>query len=645
MKTSQLFTPVRIHTLELKNRIVMASMLTNYASPNGEVTDKMLAYYTERAKGGCGLVMLEAAYVERAGNSYRLGFGADTDQILPGLKRLAQSIHAAGSKVGMQLQHGGRTTNPATNGGRPVALVSRIPGVTPSEGTRLLDETEIEAIVDSYAKAALRAKTAGFDLIELHGAHGYLINQFLSPFTNRRTDAYGGNFEKRLRFPLDVLAACRRAVGDEFPITMRLSVDEFNPPLGLDVSMSAEICRALVAAGINGLNISVGACETNHYTIPPGCVPEACNADKAAFIREAVGRRVSVAVAGRIVNHEVAEAVLQADKADIIVMGRALIADPFLPQKALSGEGKHILPCVACNEGCIGGVARGEWVMCAVNPRAGYETRFPMEQVSNPRRVVVVGAGPAGMQAALTAAERGHSVILLDKQKHLGGLLQVAKLPPHKRTFEPLVTYYAEAVSRLGVDVRLGCEASVDSIQSLCPDQVVVASGSLPLIPRMCEGKPALTAQAVLQGAATGQSVLVLGGGLVGSETAEFLAEQGKQVTILEMRSDIAMDMEMRTRRFLLPRLKTFGVRILSATELVEITDEGRVRTRDTHKRESWLPQYDTLVLAFGYRADETLFIALKDAGVPCVRVGDCIAAGKVMTAVRQGFEAAYAIV
>ena len=273
MNTDSIFSPITINSLAIKNRLVMSSMVTQYAAGNGEVTDQMLNYYADRARGGVGLIMVEATYVERQGNSYRLGLGIDSDAMLPGLTRLTRAVHACGGKIGIQLQHGGRTANPQTNGG-PVKLVSYIPGITPYEGARVLTCDEIHALADVYAGAALRAREAGFDLIELHGAHGYLLNQFLSPFTNRRQDEYGGSEENRLRFPLEVLKACRNAVGADFPVTVRLSVDEFNGT-GLALEQSLPIARAFADNGIDALNISVGACETNRYTIRRPACPKA----------------------------------------------------------------------------------------------------------------------------------------------------------------------------------------------------------------------------------------------------------------------------------------------------------------------------------------------------------------------------------
>ena len=635
MNTDITFSPITINSLIIKNRLVMSSMVTQYAASNGEVTDQMINYYAERARGGVGLIMIEATYVERQGNSYRLGLGIDSDAMLPGLTRLTRAIHACGGKAGIQLQHGGRTANPQTNGG-PVKL----PGITPYEGARVLTCDDIHELVDMYAGAALRAQAAGFDLIELHGAHGYLLNQFLSPFTNRRQDEYGGSEEKRLRFPLEVLRACRNAVGADFPVTVRLSVDEFNGT-GLALEQSLPIARAFADNGIDALNISVGACETNRYTIPPSCLPEGFNADRAAAVRKAVDARVPVAVAGRIHHVALAETILAEGKADLIVMGRPLIADPCLPVKSQAGNIASIMPCLSCNEGCVSAPFGN--VTCAVNPRAGQEARFPHIKTETPKHVVVAGGGPAGLQAALTAAERGHRVTLLERSNSLGGLLHAACRPPHKEPYERLRLWFEHAVDRPDIDVRLGVEANVENIRELRPDTVIVATGSEPVVPAFCKGSGALAAQDVLMGEECGKRALILGGGLVGCETAEFLAEQGREVTILELRDALAPDMETRTRVFMLDRLRQLGVETLLNTEVLAVSP-GCARIRDMLRGERNREGFDTLIMAFGYRSRSLLLQQLAAASLPAAAVGDCIRPGKVITAVRQGFLAAYSL-
>lgn len=642
MSDNILFSPMTIKSMTVRNRIVLPSMVTLHAAINGEVTDKLIQYHEERAKGGCGLNILEATYVSRDGNSYLRGVGASDDFMIPGLTRLVEAVHAQDGKIGIQLQHGGRTANPQTSG-HPIKLVSQVPGLTPYEDSRVMDRQEISAIVLAYAHAAERALKAGFDCIELHGAHGYLIAQFMSPYTNKRTDEYGGSFENRMRFPLEVLRAVRDVVGPDYPLLFRMSMDEFVPD-GIDLDMAKQIAITMTDHGIDALHLSVGVCETNQYTIPPSCIEQGWNGKRAAAVKEAIENRIPVIVAGRITDRKTAEAILNSGQANMVAMGRAQIADPFIAVKMASGLDAEILPCVACNEGCVGAGNRNETLSCAVNPRTGNEGRYPLLTAPHSRTVIVVGGGPAGMQAALTAAQRGHTVTLIEKESRLGGLLHIAKLPPHKEAYGKLVTYFEHVLPKAGVRLKLGTTATPDLLRELKAESIILATGSVPLLPRFLQEAPVITAQETLLGKSTGQRVLILGGGLVGCETAEFLAEQGKEVSILELRGELAADMEVRTRKLLLPRLKMLGVQALLNHEVTAISPKGVVSARDAFRTEHTLADFDTLVLSMGYRSERTLEQNLVEQGIPYIAIGDCAKPGKVLTAMRQAMQVAYSL-
>lgn len=643
MSDSPIFSPIRINSLQLPNRIVLPSMVTNFASCNGEVTDRLIRYHVERAAGGCGLNILEATYVNRDGLSFARGCGCDNDSLIPGLRRLTDAVHAAGGRMAVQLQHGGRCAAPQFSR-RPILLVSQIAGVTSDEHSREMTEMDIQRLIRDYADAAERARKAGFDALEIHGAHGYLIMQFLSPRTNHRTDRWGGTPENRMRFALEIVQAVRERVGKDFPLLFRLSADEFMAD-GLTLDDACAIAVAMVDAGIDAIHVSVAGPESNQFVTAPACIPMGWNADRAAAIRRALGGRVPVIAVGRIHNRETAEAILREDKADMLAVGRGQIADPEFVNKLNQGADNAVIPCVSCNDGCIGSTARGECMTCAVNPRTGHELRWPLTPAPTARKVLIVGAGPAGMTAAAVAAQRGHHVVLVEKQGHVGGLLNIAMLPPHKGLYGKFTENLAQKLFALNVDVRLSCEATPALIQEVRPDVILVATGSVPTVPGFCrEASNSVTAGEVLEGSPVGKKVIVLGGGMVGCEAAEFLMEKGHEVTILELRDALAPDLEPRARRLLLKRLADRGVMPLLQREIVGISKEGKITVRDRFRNETVLPCFDTLVLALGYRSDQSSHPMLEACGVPLTYIGDSVRSGKVITATRSAFEAAYAL-
>ena len=644
MHTPVSLTPMNIHTLTVRNRFVLPGMVTDMAVDGGYVTERLLSYYEERAKGGVGLVIVEATSIDVSGKTFLHGLDISDDRFIPGLRLLAERVHSHGAAVAIQLQHGGGRAHPEYSH-MPRRVMGVIPGVFEPDNAITLDEAEFARLADAWAKAALRAKAAGFDAVEIHGASGYLLEQAVSAFTNRRADGYGGSLAKRLRFPAEVVRAVRAAVGGDFPILYRhTSVEDVPTGNGIDLGTTVELCRTLTDAGVNAFDITAGMQCCFELMTPPTCMPKAWNAATSAAVKEALGDRARVMLTGRISDADTAERVVRDGLADFAIMGRALIADSHLVEKYAAGRKDEICPCVACGQGCVGNADKMIPITCALNPLSGREASMPsVPKAETPGRVVVVGAGPAGLMAAATAAERGHEVILLERSDRLGGLLNVACKPPHKEDLRLISDYLYGKAQRAGVTFRFSCEATPESVRNLSPDAVIVATGSLPVVPRFCASAAgAVTAQDILSGAEAGKNVLVLGGGLIGCETAEYLAAQGRSVTVVEMLPQLAKDMEWCARVLLLRRMASLGIKLRSGNEILSIGAGNAVTVRNEKGREETLSGFDTLVVAVGCRPDNALSGGLSAAlDCPCVAVGDCRKTAKIMDAVHSGFEAA----
>ena len=633
----RLFSPLRLKSMELKNRIVMPPMTTLLAGPGGEITDRFLAFYAARARGGAALLTAETADVHPYTHNLAIGDRGFTaiydDRFIPGYRRLADCIHAAGAKISLQLHHSGNAMimlDPACPPVAPSAIACP-GGAVP----RALTVDEIHEVVEAFGAGARRARDAGFDAVDIHGGHGYLIAQFMSPYFNRRTDDYGGDVRGRLRFAVEVLRAVRRNVGDDFPVIFRFSADE-RVPGGRTTEESAVIAPLLEAAGADCLSITTGMHFTLLHTVAAMGLPRGLNVESAAAVKAAV--RIPVMVAGKLNDPAVAEAALVAGKVDLIAIGRGLIADPELPDKWQNHRDGDVRWCIACNQGCIGGLVAGMPFGCLVNPAAGRESEPTAAPASRAKRVLVIGGGPAGMEAARTAALRGHQVSLYEQADHLGGQFQLAAVPPRKQEIALYLRYAERQLATLGVEVVLGRAVSRAVVEGLRPDVVIVASGGQPLIPDI----PGLTAahvvlaHDVLAGkVATGARVLIVGGGQVGCETAEFLDRCGKPVTVVEMRSEIAPDVALVPRAPLLDALEHSRVTTRTATTVVEITAAGVVLECDG--RRDTVRGIDTVVLATGARPANRLDEDIRDL-VPDVHViGDAGCPGSAMDAIAAG--------
>ncbi len=647
MKFVKLFEPCKLGKLEVTNRIVMPPMTTNFAK-DGYATDCMVDYYSDRAAGGVGLIIVEDAVVESPrGHQTYSPLHIDDDKYLPGLRRLAQAIKARGAKAGLNISHAGRRAGRVENGQllvtrgmlpvAPSSLPHLVPGyVVPLE----LEIEEIEEMEDKFAQAAWRVKEAGFDLLCLHGAHMYLISEFLSPVSNHRQDIYGKDFDGRLRFLLEIIRKVKGKVGNDYPIMVRINGEEMFEG-GLTIKDAARISRCLEEAGVDGVSLSIGAAAVLRLRNFKSSVasmrsPRACDVHMAATVKQAVS--IPVMTSNRIVTPQLAEEILEQNKADLIGIGRGLIADAEWPKKAKEGREDEIRLCTACMH-CIKTIYAREDLRCAVNASAGQEAECKIVPVDKPKTVFIAGGGPAGLEAARVSALRRHKVHLFEREE-LGGQLNIASVPPGKAEIKLLLDFEKNQINKLGVKVEKRALTS-EIVSQAKPDAVIVATGAQPIVPSMpgIEKENVVTAWQVLKGEVTPEGkVVILGGGEVGAETAEYLAKKGNQVTIVEMLDKVASDMDELSCHLLLFSLDDLGVKILTKATAREITDLGVVIE---HLGKEQLIEADTVVLALGAQPNQELGNQLKKLGTQLYIVGDCNTVGRLPDAVEGGFKAA----
>ncbi len=631
----KLFQPGKIGTMEIKNRIVMPPMATGYASEDGSVTDRLIAYYEERAKGGPGLIIVEISCIDApVGRGLARQIGIDKDDFIPGLARLAAAIKRHGARAAIQLHHAGRQTSSRITGFKPVA-----PSPIPGRDGELPDELTIDGIkrlVNRFAEAAWRAKEAGFDGVEIHGAHGYLVSQFLSPLSNRRQDEYGGSVENRARFLVEVVKAIRARLGRDFPVWCRLSAVELNAEGGITLEETRVVAKMAEEAGVDAIHVSAHAVGTARR--PPMAQQPGAFIEYAEAVKKVVS--VPVIAVGRI-TPEVGEDALHQGRADFIAIGRQLLADARTVEKIADGRLEDIRPCLRCFY-CLDSVGRrrGNGVGCTINPFLGREREWTVLPVGEKKRVVVVGGGPGGMEAAIIAAKRGHKVVLFEQADQLGGQLILAAKPPFKDTIEAYRQYLIGQVRRLGVEVRLQQKFAPDLLPELKPEVVILATGVRPFIPDIAgiRGENVLLASQVLSGAETGERVAIIGGELVGCETALYLLDRGKQVTIMRRGARLATRVNRSVREPMIERLHVKGATILTGVEYEEITGEGVV-IRDS-EGERRLVRADTVVVAAGASPNDELAKLLRGKVPRLVRVGDCVTPRGIREAVEEGCRA-----
>ncbi|WP_254769204.1 FAD-dependent oxidoreductase [Salinilacihabitans rarus] len=642
-----LFEPTTIGEMDVRNRLVMPPMGTNYADENGAVTERMLDYYAERARGGVGMVVVEVAAVEYpAGKAITRQLRIDDDKYVAGLSRLADRIGAHGARSVVQIHHAGRqTTTGTTEGVRPVAP-SAVPDGFLGTEPRPLEAAEVEAMTERFVDAAERAQAAGFDGVELHAAHGYLVGQFISSRTNRRDDRYGGDLEGRMTFPLDIVDGIRERVGDGFTVGVRLSADEFVEG-GNDLADAKRAASTFEESGVDYVSVTSGIYESMPKLLEPMRFEEGWRTYLADEIGDVVD--VPTIAVGSIRQPSTAAATLEAGHADLVAVGRGLIADPHFPRKAKAGRVADINRCIGCNLGCLGeGIFADRTMGCTVNPTVGREREFAtLEKAPETKRVLVAGGGPAGAEAAAWAAVRGHDVTLYEEREAIGGQLELAAAPPGRGKIEWFREHLERELDRHEVDVRLGERLDRETVERADPDAVVVATGARPGVPDVdgAADEDVLQVWDVLTGAVPddADSVAIVGAGQAGIETAEFLADRGIEVTLLEMRDEIAPEMEAITRFDVLERYGErddiswhTGVRVTAIEDgtVVAAAEDGTERRFEA----------DAVALATGSEPNDGLVEALADVDADVYVVGDAREPGNILHAVEEGCETGLSI-
>ena len=637
-----LFTPGKIGSLTLKNRILKAPQSSGMSNKDGTVSERLVRYYRQQAAGGAGLIVVEYAYVDDIGaKSAHCHLGISSNEHIPGLAWLAENIREQGAVPGIQIEHCGRQKFLGT---QPICAPSAIPwprlwdqyGV--QAVPHVLTVEEIQDIVHAFGDAALRAKQAGFELVEIHGAHGYLLTNFFSPTTNHRTDLYGGSLENRMRIYVEIVRDVRKKVGPDFPVTIRLSGTDYEPD-GFPIEDTIELAKTLEKEGIDAFHISGG----DHHTMIHQVSPMAINVCHNVWAAEAIKKVVHVPViaSGSITLPEYAEEILASGKGDFVGLGRPLWADPQWPLKAMEDRPEDIRPCIRCNEGCLERTFFNfKAITCAVNPTVSREGELDITPAAKPRKIAVVGGGPAGMEAARVCKLRGHEVTLFE-EKELGGLLHEASVPEFKADIRPLCKYLITQIEKLGIPVEHKKATAADLAGY---DAVICATGSRPILPTVpgVDKPGVMDALEVLNGVRKPEGkIAVIGGGLVGTETALHLAEQGLHTTLVEMLPKIMNGVAVTDQLAYAERIARTDMEVCTGTRLVSVGD-GEITVCD-HTGAHTLPA-DSVIIAIGLQAQDGLYADLCAAGKEAYLVGDAVRPGKIFDAFHTAYRVAWKI-
>ena len=634
MKYECIFKPGKIGAMELKNRLIVPAMETEY-SQDGTINQRITDYWLARANGGWALLTMEVAAVSPEGKGFPNSLTLYDDACIPMYRKLTDAVHQAGSKMAIQLHHAGRQTLSFFIGGQQIVAPSAIAHPMYGEVPRELTTEECWRIINDYGDAALRAKKAGFDTVEVHAGHGYLPVQFMSPSLNRRVDEFGGDLEGRTKFAVEIIKNIKAKCGADYPVMIRISGEEHLED-GLTIEDTVLIAKMLEAAGADALNISNGAALSGQYIAGCMALRSGFNLSNAAAVKQAV--KIPVIAVGKLNEPYIMNDALVSGQADFIAIGRGAIAEPCLPNKLAEDRFDEITPCISCCQKClpVPGVPNEIGMSCLANPFVGREKEMEIREAEVKKYILVAGAGPAGLEFASIAAQRGHKVTVYEKGS-IGGQFALAAVPPTKQPIARLLKHYYAMCRKNGVQFVFE-ELTKDIILEKKPDAVVVATGGKSLVPRIegVDGKNVVTAHDILAGkAVSGQRAIVIGGGSVGVETADFLAEAMRSVTVVEMRDAVAIDEPGYPKIFLMERLAKYGVNQITGAKVTRITADGIVYEQDSQEHN--LNGFDTIVLALGVRTNNTLSAEIADLGIENYAIGDAGKTGDAVDAILAG--------
>ena len=638
MKFKHMFSPIQIGPMTVKNRFVVPPMGNNFAKTDGTWSDESVAYYAERAKGQFGLITIEATVVHKGAKGGPRKPCLYDDNSIESLKKITDACHAEGAKISIQLQNAGPEGN-AKNAGAPIQAATSIAAADGRDIPEAVPTEQVYELIKGYGDAAVRAMKGGADAVEIHMAHGYLVNSFMSPRTNKRVDEFGGNFENRMRFSRLIVEEVKKRTEGKIAVLARINSTEdmFG---GLDNHDMCAIASYLEDCGVDGLHVSRAVHLKDEYMWAPTGIHGGFSAELVANIKNCVS--VPVITVGRYTEPQFAEQMVKLGKADLVAFGRQSLADPHTPEKAQEERLEDMTPCIACLQGCVANMYAGKPLCCLVNPVLGREVEG-LPKAEKAKKVYVIGGGVAGMCAAFTAKRRGHDVTLFEATDKLGGNMRLAAYPPGKGDITNMIRNYIHRCQKDGVKIVMNCEVTPELIKEEKPDSVIIATGSKTLIlpiegidnPAIIHGSDLLDGKR-----AAGKKVLVVGGGMVGCETAAFLGEQEHDVTVIEFRDTVGADVIHEHRVYLMKDFEDYGIKEITGAKVCKFYEDGvEYETADGVRHES--RGYDSVILSMGFRNYNPLEEKIKDLVPETHVIGDAIRARRALDATKEAYDVA----